>query len=150
MEIINQWLGANIKRRRREYGWSQEKLAEMAYVARETLIAYEQGEVWPSADVVLSLSKAFGCAPFELYVDPGKPVEFGPTPKQALDALARALEFRKYEYRAESVSPVKRELFDALASINDAEADLILTSFKASRKPLVSEVHDRKKLDKAK
>ena len=59
------------KNRLREYrerkGLSQERLASLAAVTRQTIISIEGGKYVPSLELALKLSRIFGCAVEDLF-----------------------------------------------------------------------------------
>lgn len=58
---IRKEIGAKIKAAREEKGLSQEELADMAKVARRTIINIEQGAFNPKIETVNDIAKALDC-----------------------------------------------------------------------------------------
>jgi putative transcriptional regulator len=56
-----------LKEYREKKGLSQEKLAEMAGVTRQTIISIEGGRYVPSLELALKLSKLFKCKVEDLF-----------------------------------------------------------------------------------
>lgn len=61
-EIINQ-----IKRYRSNKGMTQQDLAKLAGVSRQSIISIEQGRYMPSLPLALKLAKIFECATDDLF-----------------------------------------------------------------------------------
>ena len=59
-------LSKTIKRLRTEKGWSQETLAEKAYVSRQTISNWETEKNYPDVHSLLILSDLFGVSLDEL------------------------------------------------------------------------------------
>lgn len=53
--------------RRRERGWSQQRLADELGVSRQTVISIERGRFDPSLPLAFRLARVFGCAIEELF-----------------------------------------------------------------------------------
>lgn len=58
----------NLKKYRQLAGLSQEKLAEMVHVRRETIIRLEAGKYNPSLKLAIDISKSVGAAIEELFL----------------------------------------------------------------------------------
>jgi putative transcriptional regulator len=55
-------IGKNeLKERRRKAGYSQETLAELAGVSRQTIISIESGRYVPSLELALKFARLFKC-----------------------------------------------------------------------------------------
>jgi transcriptional regulator with XRE-family HTH domain len=65
----------NIRRRREEKRWSQDKLAERAGISVKYVQAIETGQRCPSIKVCGGLASAFGIMPFELFLPEQSGVE---------------------------------------------------------------------------
>lgn len=50
----------NLPELRRQHGWSQQNLADMLGVSRQTIISIEKGRFDPSLPLAFDLAKAFG------------------------------------------------------------------------------------------
>ena len=61
-------IGKRIAELRRERGYGQDELAEMAGVHRVTLARYETGVIEPGAGAVARIADALGVRPSELMV----------------------------------------------------------------------------------
>ena len=59
-------IGKTIKQHRTELGWSQEALAEKAYVSRQTVSNWETEKSYPDVHSLLILSDLFGVSLDEL------------------------------------------------------------------------------------
>lgn len=57
-----------IRERRGENGWTQEQLAEIVGVSRQTIISIESGKFNPSLLLGHKIAKAFGCAIEDLFI----------------------------------------------------------------------------------
>jgi putative transcriptional regulator len=60
-------VGNDIRRRRAERDWTQQQLAEMVGVSRQSIISIEQGRYVPSLALALQLAQAFGCSTDDLF-----------------------------------------------------------------------------------
>lgn len=65
----------SLPERRRELGWSQERLAEMLGVSRQTIISIERGRYDPSLPLAFRLAAVFGCPVEELFTPDDEPGE---------------------------------------------------------------------------
>ena len=74
---LKELLGQNIKTRRLQKKWSQEKLAEFADLTRNTISDIESGQDFAGAKTLISLAKALETEVYELFkpesVLPDKP-----------------------------------------------------------------------------
>ena len=70
-----------LRARRTDRGWSQERLAEKAGITRQAYSAIESGRSMPSTDVALRLARTLGATVEELFSLPGEE----PTPTWATD-----------------------------------------------------------------
>ena len=61
-------LSANIKKRRKELGISQEKLAEMADLSCQMVNSIEGHRAWVSDKTLVTLSKALGIEVYQLFI----------------------------------------------------------------------------------
>ena len=52
---------------RRERGWSQQALADLLGVSRQTIISIEKGRFDPSLPLAFKLAAAFGCSIEDLF-----------------------------------------------------------------------------------
>ena len=59
-------LGQNIRRLRREHGWSQQQLAAKASLSESYLSQLERGVCGMSVSTFFTLCRALGCTPKEL------------------------------------------------------------------------------------
>lgn len=57
----------NLKSAREKASFSQEKLAEMTNVTRQTIISIEKGKYVPSLELALKFAKIFKCKVEELF-----------------------------------------------------------------------------------
>lgn len=53
--------------RRRDRGWSQQRLADELGVSRQTIISIERGRFDPSLPLAFRLARAFGCRIEEIF-----------------------------------------------------------------------------------
>ncbi|WP_261164231.1 helix-turn-helix transcriptional regulator [Microbacterium sp. Marseille-Q6965] len=56
-----------LQERRRERGWSQQRLADALGVSRRTIISIEQGRFDPSLPLAFSLAAVFACRIEDLF-----------------------------------------------------------------------------------
>lgn len=54
--------------RRRDLGWSQQRLADELGVSRQTIISIEGGRYNPSLPVAFKLAAVFGCRIEDLFI----------------------------------------------------------------------------------
>jgi transcriptional regulator with XRE-family HTH domain len=79
LEPVRKVLAGNIKRYRKNLGYSQEKLPEKAGLSAQTLNDIEGCRRWVSATTITKLARAFHLVEYQLLVpDPGKTVEKPP------------------------------------------------------------------------
>ena len=57
----------NLREQREKKGYSQEKLAELSGVTRQTIISIESGRYTPSLELALKFAKIFGCRVEDLF-----------------------------------------------------------------------------------
>ncbi|MFC6356017.1 helix-turn-helix transcriptional regulator [Luethyella okanaganae] len=57
----------SVLQRRQEAGWSQQRLAELLGVSRQTIISIERGRYDPSLDLAFKLAVTFECAIEDLF-----------------------------------------------------------------------------------
>ena len=69
MTKIQEILRANVKRARKELGYSQMKLAELCGVSTSFLGEIELGRKFPSAATLQKLADALGLRPFQLFLE---------------------------------------------------------------------------------
>ncbi|MBB6731583.1 helix-turn-helix domain-containing protein [Cohnella zeiphila] len=55
-----------LKAERKKMGWSQEELAEKLYVSRQSVSKWENGQNYPSIEIILKVSDLFGVTVDEL------------------------------------------------------------------------------------
>jgi len=55
-----------LKAERKKKGWSQEELAEYLYVSRQSVSKWENGQNYPSIEIIIKLSDLFGVSIDEL------------------------------------------------------------------------------------
>ena len=63
MKTQNNTIGARIRECRKKMGYSQEKLAEMMFLAKTTVSRYERDEYDISAGMIVKISKALNTTP---------------------------------------------------------------------------------------
>jgi len=68
LEPIRKVLSGNIKKYRKNYGYSQEKLAEKAGLSAQTLNDIEGCRRWISPKTMTKLAKALNIAEYQLFV----------------------------------------------------------------------------------
>jgi transcriptional regulator with XRE-family HTH domain len=68
LEPIRKVLSGNIKKYRKKFGYSQEKLAEKANLSAQTLNDIEGCRRWVSARTMTKLAKALHVAEYQLFV----------------------------------------------------------------------------------
>jgi transcriptional regulator with XRE-family HTH domain len=93
LEPIRKVLAGNIKKHRKNFGYSQEKLAEKAGLSAQTLNDIEGCRRWISARTMSRLARALNIAEYQLFVP--EPEEAGEknrvSPLQSLIALQHKL-----------------------------------------------------------
>ena len=52
--------GEKLKNERKNNGWSQEELAERLFVSRQSVSKWENGQNYPSIEIIIKLSDLFG------------------------------------------------------------------------------------------
>jgi len=62
-QIIN-----HIKKHRTNFGFTQEQLANILGVSRQTIISIEKGRYIPSLQLALKISEFFNCSTDEMFV----------------------------------------------------------------------------------
>jgi transcriptional regulator with XRE-family HTH domain len=68
LEPIRKILSGNIKKYRKNFGYSQEKLAEKAHLSAQTLNDIEGCRRWVSSKTITKLAKALNVAEYQLLV----------------------------------------------------------------------------------
>lgn len=58
--------GEVISEKRKELGWTQEKLAEMMNASRPTISYWESGKCMPDTTKIIAMSKIFRCSTDDL------------------------------------------------------------------------------------
>lgn len=58
--------GEKLKHERNKRGWSQEELAEQLFVSRQSVSKWENGQNYPSIEVIIKISDLFGLTIDEL------------------------------------------------------------------------------------
>lgn len=69
MQDLGNIFRRNLKRRRKERGYSQEHLAALCDVSDLTVGRWERGETWPKPENLSLLAVAFDCRPEDLIAD---------------------------------------------------------------------------------
>ncbi|USK49916.1 helix-turn-helix transcriptional regulator [Bacillus sp. CMF12] len=64
-----------LKKERKEKGWSQEELAEKLFVSRQSVSKWENGQNYPSIEIIIKLSDLFGVTIDELLRSDGELTE---------------------------------------------------------------------------
>jgi transcriptional regulator with XRE-family HTH domain len=67
---VKEIFSANIRRYRNSYGYSQEKLAEIAGVSTSFVASIETCKKFPSSKNIAKLDDAFGLKPYQLFQEP--------------------------------------------------------------------------------
>ncbi|WP_461255967.1 helix-turn-helix domain-containing protein [Treponema sp. R80B11-R83G3] len=80
MISIREVLAKNIKEYRRKYGFSQDKLAELANISSQYLATVETCRKFPTPEVLERLAEALGIEPHELFT-------LASTPQNELEKL---------------------------------------------------------------
>ena len=86
LEPIRRILAGNIKKYRKNFGYSQEKLAEKSHLSAQTLNDIEGCRRWVSAATMTKLAKAFHIAEYQLLVPENEETTENP-PKSSLKSL---------------------------------------------------------------
>lgn len=76
MTRIQNILRANVKKARKELGYSQMKLAELCGVSTSFIGEIELGRKFPSAATLQKLTDALGLQPFQLFLEEADWAEF--------------------------------------------------------------------------
>ena len=90
---VEREVGRQVATYRRAAGWSQEHLAEMVKVARETISRLERGATIPSLKTLETIASALGVTLGDLVAPPG--ASRRSTKDELLDALIH--ELRQYD-----------------------------------------------------
>ncbi len=61
-----------VPERRKQVGWSQQHLADLLGVSRQTVISIEKGHFDPSLPLAFRIAATFGCRIDELFFPDGK------------------------------------------------------------------------------
>ena len=108
---ILETLSANIKGFRKEKGWTQEKLAEVAEMSVQAINFFEGKRRWPGEDSLSKLADALGVEVYQLFVPRDKtPVIIEETPEN---------EKIRTQITEEVVEDVRRILNKALDKLID-------------------------------
>jgi putative transcriptional regulator len=67
--------GTRIRAVRRDVGLTQQGLATLVEVSRQTIIAMETGDYAPSVYLAIKVARALGTTVERLWADPGHPVD---------------------------------------------------------------------------
>lgn len=65
-EIDEMNFAERIKNERKKQGWSQDELAEKLYVSRQSISKWENGQNYPSIEIIITISDLFGLTIDEL------------------------------------------------------------------------------------
>ena len=84
MTSIREVLAKNIKEYRRKYGFSQDKLAELAGISSQYLATVETCRKFPTPEVLERLAEALEIEPHELFT-------VDPSPQNELEQLRREI-----------------------------------------------------------
>jgi transcriptional regulator with XRE-family HTH domain len=69
-DTVRELLASNIKKYRTSFGYSQEKLAEIAEVSTSFIASIETCKKFPSSGSIGKLARAFGIKPYQLFMEP--------------------------------------------------------------------------------
>lgn len=69
-DIVRELLSSNIRRYRASFGYSQEKLAEIAEFSTSFIASIETCKKFPSSRSIEKLAGAFGIKPYQLFLEP--------------------------------------------------------------------------------
>lgn len=58
--------GCNVRKKRKQFGWSLQKLAQKANIATTTLSGYELDKRDPNLFTALDIARALGCSIYDL------------------------------------------------------------------------------------
>ena len=100
MASIREVLASNLKEYRRKYGFSQDKLAELACISSQYLATVETCRKFPTPEVLDRLADALGIETYELFT-------VTPTPQSELqrlrnDIISEVVEAVKQSFAEES------------------------------------------------
>jgi transcriptional regulator with XRE-family HTH domain len=99
---VRELLSANIKRYRGSFGYSQEKLAEIAEVSTSFIASIETCKKFPSSISIGKLADAFGIKPYQLFLEQFEDLhgtsKIGELKEDLKDEVAEQIEiyFRRY------------------------------------------------------
>jgi putative transcriptional regulator len=65
--MAEEWIVNQIKERRAERGLTQQELAQLVGVSRQSIISIEQGRYVPSLPLALKFAQVFQCAVDDLF-----------------------------------------------------------------------------------
>lgn len=118
METINEVLAHNVRKLRGNR--TQSEIAEKANLSLRSYQHIEGGHI-PQQPNLEAVASALGIRPTALFLDPDYTLE--PTPIYALEIIRRALE----GFCGEDVSPMRRQVFDCVAKVDESQVSAILT-----------------------
>lgn len=72
---LKELLSQNLKKFRKERGWSQFELAEKAGISEQTMNSIEGLRLWPSDKTLSKLTSALKIAPFMLFLPQKLPIK---------------------------------------------------------------------------
>ncbi len=72
---LKELLSQNLKKFRKERGWSQFELAEKAGISEQTMNSIEGLRLWPSDKTLSKLTSALKIAPYKLFLPQKLPIK---------------------------------------------------------------------------
>jgi transcriptional regulator with XRE-family HTH domain len=108
MASIREILAQNLKEYRRRYGFSQDKLAELADISSQYLATVETCRKFPTPEVLERLAAALDIATHQLF-------EVSTTPEEALTLLRRDIVHEMERLTANMERMVAKTIKEALA-----------------------------------
>jgi transcriptional regulator with XRE-family HTH domain len=69
IETLLRYIGANVRRRRVDRGWTQIELAKAAGLKERYVQVLESGKANPTVKVLIEVADALGVAPAELFAE---------------------------------------------------------------------------------
>jgi transcriptional regulator with XRE-family HTH domain len=116
MTSLREILAHNLKNKRRNCGFSQEKLAEMVNVSTHHIATIETARNYPTLDLVERLAKALNIEIYELFINPLSPPEemerLYQTVAENIDHLICESMERLYQTTAKNIEQVVGEAIE--------------------------------------
>ncbi|HLA43882.1 MAG TPA: helix-turn-helix transcriptional regulator [Aggregatilineales bacterium] len=118
MEALRTFTAQRILELRKQYGWTQEELAQRSNLERKSIVRYENGQNIPGGKALIDLARVFNVSTDYLL---GLSTEIRPIPANESDLTAVELEAVQALRRARNESERQR-LLDALKVLVSPDA----------------------------